>query len=110
MILSSNTSPVLDEKVARMAYIIMHPVRYRIARMLMKKPMYVAEIAREFGDVQKYRKLITHHLLLMSKYGLVKSRYAPKNGPPFDERGRPVIVNYFSLTKEAKEILKKINL
>jgi len=102
-----------NEETARKAYILMHPLRYRIAKLLESAEngrMYVAQIARELGDVEKYRKLVSHHLLIMDQYGLVKSEYGPRGGPPTDESGRPVYVNYFMLTAEAKKILLKINL
>jgi len=102
-----------NEETVRKAYILMHPLRYRIAKLLDSAEngqMYIAQIARELGDVEKYRKLVTHHLLVMDQYGLTNNDYGPRGGPPTEESGRPVIVNYFKLTPEAKEILSKIQI
>jgi len=100
---------------AQKAYILMHPLRFRIVKLLMGDEdgkMYVNEIARELGDgnVEKYRRLVSHHLLVLDQYGLVNSEYGPRGGPSTDASGRPVYVNYFALTPEAVEVLEKINL
>jgi len=74
--------------------------------------MYVNEIARELGDgdVEKYRRLVSHHMLVLDQYDLVMSEYGPRGGPSTDESGRSVYVNYFEMTPEAIEILEKIDL
>lgn len=102
-----------NEETARKAYILMHPMRHRISKLLCDAEggrMYIAQIARSLGNVERYRKLVSHHLLVMDQYGLVKSEHGPRGGPSTDESGRAVYVNYFMLTPEAKEILSKINI
>ena len=106
----------IGDEVLRKAYVLMHPMRYRIAQLLLKHGrMYINQIAREIAKImggrsEDYRKLVAHHLLVMTRYGLVISEYGLRQGPPTDETGRPVIVNYFKLTPEAKKILSKIKL
>lgn len=103
----------VEEEVAKRAYILMHPLRHRIAKMIRENEdgkMYVNQIARALGDVEKYRRLVSHHLLVMDQHGLVSSEYGPRGGPPEDEAGRPVHVNYFQLTNEAADILEKIDI
>lgn len=92
----------------------MHPLRNRIAKLLAKAKegiMYVNQIARELDDdPEKYRRLVSHHMLVLAQHGLVESEYGPRGGPPTDGSGRPVYVNYFKLTPEALGILEKIDL
>lgn len=103
----------VEEDTAKRAYILMHPLRHRIAKMIREDEdgqMYVNQIARSLGDVERYRRLVAHHLLVMDQHGLVTSEYGPRGGPPTDDEGRPVYVNYFQLTDEAVELLERISL
>lgn len=104
---------VVDEEIAKKAYILMHPLRHRIAKLIAKAEngkMYVNQIARELDkdNPEKYRRLVSHHMLVFAQHELVTSEYGPRGGAPKDELRRPVYVSYFELTQEAKDILGKI--
>ena len=98
------------EKLAKEAYVMFHPLRRKIVKLLAKgEPMYVAKIAKELGITDK-AKLIGFHLAALGEHKLVEGSYGIRHGPPTDESGRPVIVNYYKLTAKAEEIIKTFNL
>jgi len=98
------------EKLVDKAYVMTHPLRFRIVRALYEKgEMYVAEIARAIGMKDK-AKLVAFHLNVLAEHGLVESRYGLRKSSAVDEKGRPVVVNYFRLTDDAKRIIKMFNL
>jgi len=93
------------------AYVMLHPIRYRIVKLLekSKKPLYIAQIAKEL-KMKKQRKLVSFHLSVLRDHVLAKSKYGVRRGPPTDPEGRPIIVSYYSLTKKAKDTISLFNL
>lgn len=92
-----------EEKISKLRYIIMHPIRYRIVREIEKSgKSYINRIAKK---LRLDRKLVSYHLLTLSQHGVIVGNYGLRGGPPTDKQGRPIIVRYYELTKEAKKIL-----
>lgn len=102
---------IRKEKYLDSAYVMLHPIRYRITKLLKEssKPLYVAQIAKKLGMSDK-RKLISFHLSVLSEHGLVKSKYNVRGGPSTDTEGHPIVVNYYHLTKKAKDTISTFNL
>ena len=94
-------------EAAKLKYIMMHPMRARIIQTLKnsKKPMYISQIANEVGVD---RKLVSYHLLTLLQHDIVTGDYGLRRGPPIDEEGRPIVVRYYSLTKRAQSVIKKM--
>ena len=94
---------VKSEKIDKLRYLMMHPIRYRIVKEIEKSgKSYAAKIAKNLG---LERKLISYHLLTLLQHNIVTAHYGLRGEPPTDEHERPVIVRYYKLTKEAKKIL-----
>ena len=95
-----------EEVIEKMRYIMAHPVRYRIVKLLKEagdEGLYVNKIAKILGID---RKLVSYHMLVLLRNDIVVGRYGVRGGPPTDEKGRPVVVAYHKLTQRAKEALK----
>ena len=91
-------------------YIMSHPLRRKIVNILKRQgESYAAKIARDL-DMKGKEKLINFHLNVLAEHGLVESHYGLRGGPAVDEKGHPVIVNYYRLTDKARNIIKAHNL
>jgi predicted ArsR family transcriptional regulator len=73
------------------------------------EPIYISKIASALKMPEK-SKLVAFHLSVLAEHGLVESNYEVRHGPPEDEKGRPIIVSYYKLTKKAKEVIEAFNL
>ena len=105
MALESREETHLDD-----LHIMTHPIRRKIVQALDDQgPMYIARIAKTL-NMKHREKLIAFHLSVLSAQHLVEGHYDKLQGPPIDESGRPIIVNYYELTKRAKEIISTHNL
>lgn len=91
-------------EVARLRYIMAHPMRARIIEALTKlgRPMCIPEIANELGIK---RKLVSYHVLTLLQQGIVAGEYRPYRGSPEDEKGRLSIAKYYKLTPKAKAVI-----
>jgi DNA-binding transcriptional ArsR family regulator len=82
-------------------YIAMHPSRLEIMKRLAEKRSYASQLEKE---LEMNRKVITFHLSMLQRYGLVKGEFDLQNPPT----GKPVAVKYFELTEEGRKILDRI--
>ncbi len=82
------------------AHILVHPLRLKIMRSL-RSGHHLADIARRTGISEK---LVSYHLLVLSKANLVKSEYQTKK-----IQGAPRVVKYYDQSSEAHEIVKTLN-
>lgn len=100
---------VRKEKLVKFAHVMMHPLRYQIVRKLKgaKKPLYIAQIAKDLGV---NRKLISFHLSTLLQNGLVEGEYRLSRELASGKSGKPVVVNYYKLTKKAERIISLFNL
>jgi len=81
-------------------YTAMHPTRFEILLKIKDDPSYASKLAKEM-DFD--RRLISFHLSMLERYGLVRGEFGLKNEP----EERPVVVKYFSLTKDGGNILSR---
>lgn len=92
-------------KSAKLRYIMMHPIRHEIVKLIKKQgKSYASQLAKELN---LDRKLVSYHLLTLMQHKIIVGDYAVRGGPPTDEEGRPIIVKYYELTEEAKKILSE---
>lgn len=94
----------LSQEDVRLAHIITHPVRHKIAKLLTNsQKMYIAQMSEEL-DVD--RKVVSFHLRVMERDGLLETKLETKT----PHVGNPVLVRYAWLTDKTKEILEKCHL
>jgi len=82
-------------------YAAMHPSRLEIMKKLAAKKSYASKLERQLG---MNRRVVTFHLSMLQKYGLVTGEFGLENPP----KGRPIAVKYFELTEEGKRLLGHI--
>jgi DNA-binding transcriptional ArsR family regulator len=68
----------LEDRVVEDAYVLLHPLRFRIVELLAEKPMHINEIAKALGEE---RRLVSYHLLTLEEYGFVLSKYEISEHP-----------------------------
>jgi len=85
----------------RGAYVLSHPARSRIVRLLKKEgKAYPAKIAEA---LQLSERLVSFHLSMLSTAGFVKSEYGLSN--PVERP--PRMVRYYELTPKVDKTLEK---
>jgi predicted transcriptional regulator len=86
-------------------YVMTHPLRRKIVQLLARNDsLYIAKIATGLNMSEKV-KLVAFHLAVLGEHGLVKGKYDIRHGPETDPEGRPIIVNYYSLTDKARKLM-----
>jgi len=86
-----------DVKGASGVYVLSHPVRAAIIKVLKKKDSaYIAQIAKELNLSER---LISFHLSILSTGGFVESEYALSN----PMTAPPRVVKYYRLTPKVDE-------
>lgn len=89
----------VEEKV-RLTHVLTHPARYQIAKLLQSKGRaYIAEIAKDLGVD---RKVVTFHMRIMEREGLLTTSLQKKQPP----KGNPILVRYAKLTDKAVKTLE----
>lgn len=82
-----------------------HPVRNAITKLLSKKSlMYIQEIA---DALELNRKLVSFHLMVMEKEGLIHSELKLSSTA---SSTNPRAVRYVELTQKAKDIMARHSL
>ncbi|HDS46226.1 MAG TPA: ArsR family transcriptional regulator [Methanomicrobia archaeon] len=62
----------LEEALLEDAFVVTHPLRYRIVELLAETPMHINALSRALGVE---RRLIAYHLTTLEERGFVKSKY-----------------------------------
>ena len=91
----------MDETLVKDAHVLVHPIRFRIVELLVKKPMHVSEISKTLGEE---RRLISYHLDTLEEYGFVDSKHEISEDPK--SKGKALRVYW--TTDKVKDVIKEI--
>lgn len=86
---------------ADLLYTAMHPTRLELLTRIEVKESYASKLEE---TTQIDRKIISFHLSVLERAGLVASEFRLKNDP----EERPVAVRYYRLTEAGKKTLGRI--
>ncbi|RZN33353.1 MAG: ArsR family transcriptional regulator [Methanophagales archaeon ANME-1-THS] len=75
----------VDPKLVEEAHVLLHPIRFRIVKLLAERPMHINEIAKA---MEEERRLVSYHLLTLEQYGFVSSKYEISEHPK--SRGKAI--------------------
>jgi DNA-binding transcriptional ArsR family regulator len=87
-----------DEFGDRQLYVAMHPLRREILINLNEGKTYANKLAEQLKESPK---IVQFHLSVLEKYSLVEGNF----GLETPAEGRPVAVRYYTLTKDAKDLM-----
>ena len=88
----------------RLTHVLTHPKRFAIVDYVRKTGRkYIAEISAELSID---RKIVSFHLKVLEREGLINTRLERKIPP----KGNPVFVRYVDITPEAIEVLESCSL
>lgn len=62
----------IEDESLKEVRVLLHPIRFRIVKLLAEKPMHVKEMSKALGEE---RRLISYHLHILEEYGFLKSDY-----------------------------------
>ena len=95
------------EELLRMAYILMHPTRFKIIQALKEagRPLYIREIADKIGE---NHRIVSFHLTILAEHGFVEGEYRVIEEPKERSKARGKAGKFYRLTPKVDEILKKI--
>jgi DNA-binding transcriptional ArsR family regulator len=94
--------PAQSLTTADLLHIASHPTRLDILRQIQKGKSYASKL-QEYMNID--RKIISFHLSVLERSGLVDSEFGLKNKP----ESKPVAVRYYALNLKGEEILNRIN-
>lgn len=100
--LSRVGSKEISEKEAEGLYVLMHPIRQKIVRLLEQsvEPLYIEEIAKRLGDD---RRKVSFHLATLAEHGFVEGEYRIIT-PPTQNPGRGRGAKFYRLTLKGKKM------
>jgi DNA-binding transcriptional ArsR family regulator len=92
---------IKQEEIIKGAHLIFHQLRYRIVEALRKHPngMYINELAKE---MRKDRRLVSFHLLMLLRDGLVEGEYEIIDLP----KSKGKAIKRYKLTEKTERILE----
>ncbi len=67
-----------DEELVADAHVLLHPIRFRIVKLLAQEPRHINGISKALGEE---RRLVSYHLLTLEEFGFVESRYEISENP-----------------------------
>ncbi len=94
----------IEDDLLKDVRVLLHPIRFRIVKLLAEKPMHVKEISKALGEE---RRLVSYHLNIMEKYGFLKSDYEISELPKLKGKA----IRKYRVTAKLEEMilsLKKI--
>jgi len=94
-------STKLEDKLLEEAHVLWHPMRFRIAKLLLEKPMHINGISKALGEE---RRLISYHLLTLQSYGFVNSRYEISEAP----KSKGKAIRKYWVTEKVEEVITEI--
>ena len=95
----------LEEPFLEDVYVLIHPVRYRIVKLLAEKPLHVNAIALAMGIERRH---ITYHLRILEDSGFITSKYEVSSEGPKELRGKALrVCTLTDKVAEVKAELKK---
>jgi predicted transcriptional regulator len=68
----------MEEEKVKEAYVILHPIRFRLIELLSEKQMHVSELSKALAEE---RRLISYHLDILEEYGFVQSKHEISDQP-----------------------------
>jgi len=88
----------LEKSTVEAVHILTHPLRFKIVEALRRsgEPMFIAQIA---DAINADHKLVSFHLMMMLKHGLVEGEWKVSSLP----RSRGKAVKYYKLTSKVEE-------
>ena len=62
----------IEDRLVKEAHVLLHPTRYRIAKLLAEKPRHISELIEALGEDGR---LVSYHLLTLEEHGFVSSKF-----------------------------------
>jgi predicted transcriptional regulator len=81
--------------------VLWHPMRFKIAKLLLEKPMYINEMSKALGEE---RRLIFYHLLTLEDYGFVSSKYETSEA----SKSKGKAMRKYWITEKVEEVIAEI--
>jgi DNA-binding transcriptional ArsR family regulator len=76
----------IEDPLVKEAHILLHPTRYRIAKLLAERPMHIRGLTEAMGEDTR---LVSYHLQVLEEHGFVSSEFeCPKEA--ISHQGRAV--------------------
>jgi DNA-binding transcriptional ArsR family regulator len=91
----------IEDKLVREAYVLLHPIRFRIVQLLAEKSMHINEISKAMGEE---RRIASYHLLTLEEYGFVNSKYEISDNPK--SKGRAL--RKYWVTEKVEEVISEL--
>ncbi|HDS44900.1 MAG TPA: ArsR family transcriptional regulator [Methanomicrobia archaeon] len=86
-----------EGKLSEDFYVLIHPIRYRIVKLLADKPLHVNAIALAMGIERRH---ITYHLRILEDSGFITSKY----GVSEEKKLRGKALRVCTLTDKVAEV------
>ena len=83
------------------AFVLLHPMRFRIVELLAEKPMHINELS---NALRKERRLISYHLLVLEEHGFLSSKYELSEQP--NSKGKAI--RKYSVTGKVEEVFSEL--
>jgi predicted ArsR family transcriptional regulator len=91
----------IEDKLVKEAHVLVHPIRFRIVELLLKKSMHINEISKALGEE---RRLVSYHLDLLEEYGFVNSKHELSTQPKLKGRA----IRTYWVTDKVQEVINAI--
>ena len=87
----------IEEDLVKDAHVLMHPIRFRIIKLLAQKPMYMKEISKA---LEEDRQPISYHLNVLEEFGFVSSKYEISEA----EQSKGKALRVFQVTDKVEKV------
>jgi len=91
----------IEDRLVEEAYVLLHPIRFRIVELLNEKPMHINGLSKALGEE---RRLVSYHLLALEEYGFVNSKYEISEEP----KSKGKAIRKYWVTNKVKDVVSKI--
>ena len=90
-----------EEVIVKEAHLLLHPIRFKMVKLLTEKPIHVNAISDALGVD---RRLTAYHLGILEEHGFLSSVHKISD----EQRSRGKALRVYTVTGKAEEVLSEI--
>ncbi len=91
----------VEDDLLKDVHVLLHPLRYRIAELLVEKPMHINEISKVLVEE---RRLVSYHLLTLEEHGFLSSNYEISEQP----KSKGKAIRKYEVTEKVEEVISEL--
>ncbi len=91
----------IEDDLLKDVHVLLHPLRYRIVKLLAEKQMHINEVSKALGEE---RRLVSYHLLTLEEHGFLSNNYEISEY----QKSKGKAIRKYRVTEKVEEVISEL--